>query len=170
MNAPMLRVPAPLTGDSSDLAVTLEVAGALWDKGDSEEAIRWLKRAAEAAHQGGDASRSAALAQAAVDLEAALDSARDATTRSPAGALATPTVPSMSSQQANLPAGAATGASKLEGGMRVSVKTSARDPDLLVVRPLSEGQPPPAGTREGFLVLAEPQLEGRTHANGNGFQ
>jgi hypothetical protein len=37
----------------------------------------------------------------------------------------------------------------------VSVKTSVRDPSLLVVRPLGEGQSPPAGTREAFLVMVE---------------
>jgi hypothetical protein len=47
----------------------------------------------------------------------------------------------------------------------VSVKTSVRDPDLLVVRPLAEGQPPPPGTREAFLVMVEPAADaGRSKA------
>jgi hypothetical protein len=37
----------------------------------------------------------------------------------------------------------------------VSVKISVRDPSLLVVRPLAEGQSPPPGTREAFLVMAD---------------
>jgi hypothetical protein len=177
MNAPMPRVPASLAGDSSDVAVALEVAGALWDKGDSEEAIRWLKRAAEAADQGGDASRGAILARAAGDLEAALEGARQTATGSPPGALPTPTAPSMSS--ASLPNAArgdeghlpgAAGAPTPDARIRVSVKTSARDPDLLLLRPLPAGQAPPVGTREGFLVLAEPQVDVRSHSNGGGSQ
>jgi hypothetical protein len=39
--------------------------------------------------------------------------------------------------------------------VRVSVKASARDANLLVVRPLHEGQPLPAGTREAILVLVD---------------
>jgi hypothetical protein len=38
---------------------------------------------------------------------------------------------------------------------RVSVKTSVRDPDLLVVRPLADGESTPAGTREAFLVMVD---------------
>jgi len=34
------------------------------------------------------------------------------------------------------------------------VKTSVRDPSLLVVRPLADGQSLPAGTREAFLVMS----------------
>jgi hypothetical protein len=39
--------------------------------------------------------------------------------------------------------------------LRVSVRTSVRDPALLVVRPLPGGQSPPPGTREAFLVMAD---------------
>lgn len=39
--------------------------------------------------------------------------------------------------------------------LRVSVRTSVRDPTLLVVRVLPEGQPPPPGTREAFLLMAD---------------
>jgi hypothetical protein len=43
--------------------------------------------------------------------------------------------------------------------LRVSVKASVRDPNLLVARPLPEGQEPPPGTREALLVMAEPAGE-----------
>jgi hypothetical protein len=36
---------------------------------------------------------------------------------------------------------------------RVYVKVSVRDPDLLVVRPLADGESAPAGTREAFLIV-----------------
>jgi hypothetical protein len=128
--------PTAVTGDSSDVAVALEVAGALWEKGDKQEAVRWLKRAIDAARQAGDAARAAALASAATDLEAALESH----------------------------AGRSSGR---DGRLRVSVKTSVRDPSLLLLRPLPEGQQAPTGTREGFLVLAETDTNGRSHANGD---
>jgi hypothetical protein len=38
---------------------------------------------------------------------------------------------------------------------RVSIKTSVRDPTLLVVRRLDEGKALPAGTSEGWLVMPE---------------
>jgi hypothetical protein len=178
MNAPMPRVPASETGDSSDVAVALEVAAALWDKGDNEEAIRWLRRGAEAAGQSGHDSRAASLVQAAAALEAALEVSRGAATQSVPGAIATPTAPSMSAAQARVPTlalgagppvpGVAGTWSVLEGRMRVSVKTSARDPDLLLLRPLPEGQSAPVGTREGFLVLAEHEVDPPNPSNGGG--
>jgi hypothetical protein len=44
----------------------------------------------------------------------------------------------------------------LEKQTRVSLKVSARDPGLFIARPLADGQPPPAGTREAMLVLVDP--------------
>jgi hypothetical protein len=35
------------------------------------------------------------------------------------------------------------------------VRTSVRDPDLLVVRKLKDNQPLPRGTEEGFLMMSE---------------
>jgi hypothetical protein len=43
---------------------------------------------------------------------------------------------------------------------RVSVRASARDPNLLVVRPLPEGQRPPPGTHVAHLVLVEGEESG----------
>jgi hypothetical protein len=43
-----------------------------------------------------------------------------------------------------------------ETRLRVSVKLSVRDPNLLIARPLAAGEPPPPGTREALLVLVEP--------------
>jgi hypothetical protein len=39
---------------------------------------------------------------------------------------------------------------------RVSVKRSARDDNLYVVRKLAEGQAPPPGSHEALLVLVDP--------------
>jgi hypothetical protein len=59
--------------------------------------------------------------------------------------------PSPSAVQVQVPALPPVWQSKL----RVSVKASARDPNLLVVRPLPEGQRPPPGTHVAHLVLVE---------------
>ncbi|HEY4015519.1 MAG TPA: hypothetical protein VGM06_19380 [Polyangiaceae bacterium] len=181
MTAAMLRMPAGAAGDSSDVAVALEVAGALWEKGDHDEGLRWLKRAIEAASEAGDAARAAALVKASSELEASLT--RDASAKSvPAtappipseapvipGASRPPAVPHMP-HLAAVPI--ATAAHPQAWGrdvrMRVSVRTSARDPALMVLRPLADGQMAPAGTREGFLVLAEVEGDPRPTSNGGG--
>ena len=72
MSAPTLRIPESVADDPSDVADALEVAGALWSKGQSEEAIRWLRRAVSAASDADDAVRAAGLAGAAADLEEAV--------------------------------------------------------------------------------------------------
>jgi hypothetical protein len=40
--------------------------------------------------------------------------------------------------------------------VRVSIKRSARDGDLLVVRKLEAGKPLPPGRTEAYLVLSDP--------------
>src|SRR5580658_3188017 len=72
MSAPTLRIPESVADDPSDVADALEVASALWGKGQSEEAIRWLRRAVAAASEADDAVRAAGLAGAAADLEDAV--------------------------------------------------------------------------------------------------
>jgi hypothetical protein len=52
--------------------------------------------------------------------------------------------------------------------VRVSVKTSARDPSLIIARPLADGQTLPAGTREALLVLVDPSAEPSAGAPGTG--
>jgi hypothetical protein len=46
-----------------------------------------------------------------------------------------------------------------ETRLRVSVKLSVRDPNLLLARPLREGEAPPPGTRAAVLVLCDPAVE-----------
>ncbi len=43
--------------------------------------------------------------------------------------------------------------------VRVSIKVSARDPSLFVVRRLENGKAPPAGTRQALLVLLDPATD-----------
>jgi len=54
--------------------------------------------------------------------------------------------------------------------VRVSVKTSVRDPTLLIVRPLPASTPAPSGTREALIVLMDSTSElfgGEERAEGH---
>ena len=66
-----MSIPATEPGDSDDVTLALQTAEALWNKGDPNEALRWLRRAAEAAGHSGDDMRAVALAKAVADLNAA---------------------------------------------------------------------------------------------------
>src|ERR1041385_65196 len=61
--------PTAQSDDASDVAVALETAKALWRRGDSREALRWLRRAAARGDPEGDDLRAVALARAAADLQ-----------------------------------------------------------------------------------------------------
>jgi hypothetical protein len=65
-------LPVPVTSDVEDVAVALETAQALWNKLDYKEAVRWVRRAAEAAEESGDDLRGVRLAAAAADLSTEL--------------------------------------------------------------------------------------------------
>ncbi len=66
-----MSIPVSEPGDSDDVTLALETAEALWNKGDPNEALRWLRRAAEAAGHSGDDMRAVELAKAVADLNAA---------------------------------------------------------------------------------------------------
>jgi hypothetical protein len=192
MNAPTVRIPAPTAGDSSAVTHALELACALWDKGNHGDAIRWVRHAIEAADEAGDVARVAVLARAVADLGAASAPAAPPSRRPPPASIR-PTAPPPSTRYVPPPisvrppplpgkpasppsgtmprtppppalrpppprrSGPPTPSAPSHGELRrrVSVKTSVRDPSLLVVRPLAEGQSAPPGTREAFLIMAE---------------
>ncbi len=66
-----LAVPSPESGDIDDVVLGLETASALWRSGEALDAIRWVRRAAEAAAESGDDMRALTLARAAADLTTA---------------------------------------------------------------------------------------------------
>jgi hypothetical protein len=65
-----MSIPASDPNDSDDVALALQTAEALWNKGDPSEAVRWLRRAAEAAGDSGNDMRAVVLAKAAAELNA----------------------------------------------------------------------------------------------------
>src|SRR6266487_4009831 len=60
--------------DSDDVTLALETARALEAKGDIPEAVRWLRRATEAAEKDGNDLRVVTLARAAADLSSTMGS------------------------------------------------------------------------------------------------
>jgi len=180
MNAPSLRLPPPLAGDSASVKDALEAARTFWDRGDRRQAIACVKLALEVADEAGDTSRVATLARAVADLGTASTPPplpppsmrpRPASTVPPPPAsgalprtstLPPPPLPSRPVPKPNVvplppaPRSFESKPSATEVYRRVSVKASVRDPNLLVVRPLGEGESAPAGTREAFLVMSAP--------------
>lgn len=61
-------IPPAQSSDSEQVTLSLETAQALAENGDLREALRWLRRAADAAEQDGDDMRALTLARAAADL------------------------------------------------------------------------------------------------------
>jgi hypothetical protein len=185
------RIPPSQPTDAGEVAEALGIATSLWRKGNYSDAIRWVRRAAEAADHAGDTSRMSALARASADLEESMTAAprilssvppplpvRPASTLPPPPASSsrvkprtTPpplprTTPASLPPQAARPVPPATDPQENRSRLRVSVKTSVRDPALLVVRHLGEGKALPPGTREGWLVMSEPATVDAAPSNG----
>ena len=164
--------PTAEASDHADVAVLLKAGTALWEGGDIGDALRWFARAAETASDVGDDRRALELARAVADLKdrRATPSA-DTTQASPSATMPPPpsarksSIPPRSlpkppprhsvsvapkatpaAPPASMDAGAST------PSVRVSVKTSVRDPDLLIVRVLRNGQTPPSGWGEAVLA------------------
>lgn len=237
-------LPTPEPGEPSDVSVALEAARALWDNGETDEALRWFSRAVEAAEQAGNDRRALDLARAVAELKDGLAKPKpgapptappkSSTPAAPTKSVAAPpppsarrglppTPPSMRprapetakptaherellpyEKPRSTPPGAApkastplppaaalpkagTPSSKLPAPppaasaaapptpaaqspavtnagerLRVSVKSSVRDPDLLLVRVLKSGQAVPAGYREAFLSPAQSGVDLRS--------
>lgn len=62
---------SPEPSDSEDVVSALETADVFWTKGDADEALRWLKRAAESASDAGNDDRALAIARTVADLKSA---------------------------------------------------------------------------------------------------
>jgi hypothetical protein len=184
--------PRAEASDHPDVSVLLKAAIALWEDRDTEGALRWFGRAAEAASDVGDDRRALELARAVADLKDGIAArATTVTTTSPSKSSTMPPPPSArkpslppkpppirhrsvpaappstqaapSAPAANAPkavdAAAPIGESPANQSaeaaamsVRVSVKSSVRDPDLLIVRVLRKGQAAPSGCGEAILA------------------
>ena len=68
-----IDIPHPLSADTETVITALETAELFSSKGDTQEAVRWLRRAAESAGEAGDDARALALSRTAADLREALE-------------------------------------------------------------------------------------------------
>lgn len=171
MTALTTCIPASHPADSSEVTSALNVAASLWKKGSHRDAIRWVRRAAEAADRAGDVSRMTALARAGADLEESLTPTSPIPSSTPPPlpirpGSSVPPPPASASRmkpkatppplpQGSRPAPPPSARQETQARVRVSIKTSVRDPTLLIVRRLGEGKAPPAGAREGWLLMPE---------------
>ena len=62
------KFPNAEPSDPEGVVLALETARALWLRRDRQEAVRWIRRAAENAEEAGEDARAVALARAAADL------------------------------------------------------------------------------------------------------
>jgi len=191
MNAPSLRLPAAAAGDSTAVKDALDAARTFWDRGDRRQAIACVRLAIEVADEAGDASRVAMLARAVADLGPAstppplpppsrrprpvstvppppISGALTRTSTLPPPPLPSRPVPKPVVLPMRPPPQSPESAQPASDvRRRVSVKVSVRDPNLLVVRSLAEGESAPAGTREAFLVMAD-TLDGAAAESSRG--
>jgi hypothetical protein len=70
-----VQIPVPAASDVESVVTALEMAALFGAKGEGNEAVRWLKRAAESAGAEGHDERALALARTAADLDDQLRSA-----------------------------------------------------------------------------------------------
>lgn len=68
----MPKIPEALASDTDDVAWALQTANTLWERGEHEDALTWLRRGAQAAAETEDDERAIALARAAADLAEAM--------------------------------------------------------------------------------------------------
>jgi hypothetical protein len=76
-------IPSPQPGDSDDVELALETAQRMYRTGDNAEALKWLRRAANAAEEAGDDMRQLQLARLAADLAAVVNAPVQVMTSAP---------------------------------------------------------------------------------------
>jgi len=142
----MTALPAvlnPEPGDNEDVVSALETADIFWTKGDTDEALRWLKRAAETASDAGNDMRALAIARSAADLKAVPAAAMAAE----APKMSRPPPPSAMARQA--PAGASPPSAASGDGARSHAPGAAQKmpPPLPPSKARESGMPPAPSAR-----------------------
>jgi len=69
----MVTIPGPQENDADDVSLALEVAQSQWTRGDRAEALKWLKKAVDAAFEADDDKRGMELSKVAAEVKAELD-------------------------------------------------------------------------------------------------
>ena len=137
---------SPEPTDSEDVVSALETADIFWTKGDADEAMRWLKRAAESASDAGNDDRALAIARTVADLKTAPVRAVEAPTT--AHKLSRPPPPSAARQAPSPPSAVRLGTSESSEVRRApphlpSPSAPVGDGSAPVKGPISQKAPPP---------------------------
>ncbi len=138
MDLSTTAIPQPLDSDEEDVHWALSTATALWSRGESSEALKWLRRAAETASDAEDDDRALLLFKAAADVTAFLaTAAAQPPPSAPAPAPVQP-VQSYAPQQAQAPQPVHAPPRPIAG------QAGARPPSVPAPRPSGGGQRPPS--------------------------
>jgi hypothetical protein len=97
MTASALTIPEPLPDDPDAVTTALETAAIFGTQGDTREAVRWLRRAAEAAGDEGNDLRALTLARLAADMSSQITADTGNGTTAVASAAAAP-IPAKSAE------------------------------------------------------------------------
>lgn len=97
-----IDIPTPSSADTETVITALETAALFRSKGDGQEAMRWLRRAAESAGEAGDDERALSLSRVVADLHDELDAMSGVREATPSAA-PQPTVGSAALPSAPLP-------------------------------------------------------------------
>ena len=156
-------IPEVVAADLDDTRWALDTASTLWSQGDRREALRWVRRAAEAAAEGEQDSRALELAKAGAELRAAGDLPRTLpppppglSPEPPSAEAADPgegddqLVVTVVSTDGSLPARDATLLS--HRAVRVAIDPTRRSDGHFSVRPLAAGEVAPQDRTVGLLV------------------
>jgi hypothetical protein len=179
------EVPRSEHGDSDDVVVSLETARVQAEKRNTREAIRWIRRAAQAAENSGDDGRASALAAAAQELTSLLrqsrarahspvqdleqplpfDDEEDKTAVNPKlvdeeHAAEDPTEPGTRHAETGpaMPAPESGSGFQHVQALRVAVDPLAPGSRILVVHLLADGESAGQGRREAVLIAADPKV------------
>ncbi len=182
------KFPQPEPDDADEVVLALKTGGSLWSSGDTMEAIRWLRKAQEAADAAGNDMRSLVLARTAADLTelseqeqepsepGAEHEAKPQLTKppmppaNPKTRLETPQAKSSNGRSGSSVVSSLDGSNGHSGSigddsepiltqaLRVCIKRSARDDELFVARLLEDGDVP-AGYQEALVVLTDPDQD-----------
>jgi hypothetical protein len=101
-----IAIPSPSRADTETVSTALETAAVFRSNGDSREAMRWLRRAAESAGAAGDDERALSLSRIVADLHEELDAleAQEATPYPPPPSARAARPPSSSPRTSHPPA------------------------------------------------------------------
>jgi hypothetical protein len=145
MTASALTVPEPLSDDGDEITTALETAAIFNAQGDVREAVRWVRKAAEAAGDAGNDMRALALARAVADLNVG---ASLAPSSPPASVPVAPVIPPVQTVQASSATGTNPGMPAPQGTLlnhpALNGNGSVRpSPVVRVEASVAEAAPPP---------------------------